>query len=274
MMIIRTLMENTARFDQLTCEHGLSLYLETGGYRILFDTGASPAFVDNARRMDLDLSQIDFVVISHGHYDHGGGLQAFLDLNLEARVFIHPAAFGNYQARSGDGSLRYIGIDPALRDHRQIVFTGDACNLAPGIRLFSGVPETVPLPASNRDLLKESGQEWADDDFVHEQNLIIEEGDRTFLLTGCAHRGIVNIVRHFHQLEGRYPDRVIGGFHLAKSDEDRESDQVIRQTAEYLLASGARYLTCHCTGLVPYQELKRHMGDRIGYLAAGDILEL
>ncbi len=112
-----------------------------------------------------------------------------------------------------------------------------------------------------------------DDDFIHEQNLVIEE-ESMVLFTGCAHRGIINIVRHFHAIKGRYPDVVIGGFHLAKSDVDRESDAEIDRIAAFLVSTGARYYTCHCTGLVPYSILKEKMGDRIDYLAAGDILEI
>ena len=94
------------------------------------------------------------------------------------------------------------------------------------------------------------------------------------LFTGCAHNGIINIVRHFHAIKGRYPDVVIGGFHLAKNDEDRESDEEIDRIAALLVSTGSKYYTCHCTGLVPYGILKEKMGDRIDYLAAGDILEI
>jgi len=272
-MIVKTLMENTARSPSLGCEHGLSLYIEALGRRILFDTGASPLFIDNARKMEVDLSQVEFVVISHGHYDHGGGLDAFFEINDRAEVFIHPKAFGSYYAGK-KGQTRFIGIDEKLKDKKQIVFTADRFTITRGIRVFSNVEPAEPLPSSNRDLLKKEKGELVDDDFVHEQNLVIEEGQGMVLFTGCAHNGIINIVRHFHAIKGRYPDVVIGGFHLAKNDEDRESDEEIDRIAALLVSTGSKYYTCHCTGLVPYGILKEKMGDRIDYLAAGDILEI
>ncbi|NLB27894.1 MAG: MBL fold metallo-hydrolase [Clostridiaceae bacterium] len=272
-MLIKTLMENTAQSPALGCEHGLSLYIEALGRQILFDTGASPLFIDNAHKMDIDLSQVEFVVISHGHYDHGGGLGAFFEINDRAEVFIHPQAFGGYYARK-KGQVRFIGIDERLKESKQIVFTADRFTITRGIRVFSNVDPVEPFPSSNRDLLKKEKGGLVDDDFVHEQNLVIEEEAAMVLFTGCAHNGIVNIVRHFHTIKGRYPDVVIGGFHLAKSDEDRESDEEIDRIAAFLVSTGAKYYTCHCTGLVPYGILKGKMGDRIDYLAAGVTLEV
>lgn len=273
-MIIKTLTENTARDERLACEHGLSLYIEALGHRLLFDTGASPLFIENARLLGVDLAAVEFVILSHGHYDHGGGLKAFLELNDRAEIFVHSRAFGDYYVKRRNGELLFIGIEEELKASRQIVLTADRFTISRGIRVFSNVAQTDPLPVSNRDLLKREDGQIMDDDFAHEQNLVIEEGDKMVLFTGCAHRGIVNIVRHFHALKGRYPDVVIGGFHLAKNDEDRESDQAIDQIAAFLVSTGAKYYTCHCTGLAPYGRLKEQMGDRIDYLAAGDRLEL
>jgi 7,8-dihydropterin-6-yl-methyl-4-(beta-D-ribofuranosyl)aminobenzene 5'-phosphate synthase len=273
-MIIKVLMENSARSETLGREHGLSLYIEALGHKILFDTGASPLFIENARKMKVDLSEVEFVVISHGHYDHGGGLDAFFELNDKAEVFIHPQAFGDYYARRQGDKLQFIGIDKKLKENRQVVFTTDRFTIARGIRVFSNVEPLESLPSSNRDLLKKEGGELTDDDFVHEQNLVIEQDDKTVLFTGCAHMGIMNIVRHFHSIKGRYPHVVIGGFHLAKSDQDRESDGEIDRIAAFLASTGAKYYTCHCTGRVPYQRLKEKMGGRIDYLAAGDMIEI
>lgn len=273
-MKIQVLVENKSRDEALGCEHGLSLYVEALGRRLLFDTGASPLFISNADKMGIDLSEVEFVIISHGHFDHGGGLEAFLQLNDRAEVFVHPLAFGDFFSKQADGRLRYIGLDGQLEGCRQLVYTTDRFTITRGIRLFSKVMAQAPLPSSNRDLMKKVKGRLEDDDFAHEQNLVIEEGDRMTLFSGCAHRGIVNIVEHFHSIKGRYPDVVIGGFHLAKGDEDRESDEDIERIASFLLSTGARYYTGHCTGRIPYQRLKEMMGDRVSDLATGDVLEI
>lgn len=95
-MIVRTLVEDTKTATGLGSEHGLSLHIETNGYKILFDVGASDLFLRNANEMNVSVSDVDYLVISHGHYDHGGGLRAFLKTNTKAKVFIHQLAFEKY----------------------------------------------------------------------------------------------------------------------------------------------------------------------------------
>ena len=108
------------------------------------------------------------------------------------------------------------------------------------------------------------------DTFVHEQNLIIEEDGKTLLVTGCAHNGIVNIIEHFHDLKGRMPNYVVGGFHLSsRSSGNNVNPEMIDKISKYLINTNAKFCTCHCTGIEPYNRLKAAMGDSIDYLSAG-----
>ena len=272
-MIIKTLAENTAASDSFGSEHGLSLYIEAEKYKLLFDVGASGLFYDNASKLGVDIDDIDYLIISHGHYDHGGGLKTFLGKNSKAEVFIHHLAFGKHYAKHSEGESEFIGLDEELIGHRQLVFTSDRFFIGRGIQLFSNVVQSEPGPASNSGLFSEQDGEMVKDSFAHEQNLIIEEGDQAILVTGCAHNGIINIIKHFYSLKASMPDCVIGGFHLSgrSSGANRKSEEMstVDKIGKYLLGTNTKYYTGHCTGLEAYNRLKAIMGDNIEYLAAG-----
>lgn len=120
-MKVTVLIENTALREDLTAEHGLSLLIETGSHTILFDAGQTGAFADNAQKLGIDLSKVDFCILSHGHYDHGGGMARFLELNRRAKVYVNENAFGAYH----NGVRKYIGLDLRLRESPRLVLTGD-----------------------------------------------------------------------------------------------------------------------------------------------------
>ncbi|MDF2568393.1 MAG: metallo-beta-lactamase family protein [Oscillospiraceae bacterium] len=212
-MIIRALAENTSISEKYGSEHGLSLYIETNKHKLLFDTGRSGLFIENAEKMGIDLSVVDTAFISHGHYDHGGGLSSFLKINQKSAVYIHERAFGEYYSKRPAGPT-YIGLDKDLQDNERIVFTKDYLQIDDELSLFSGI-QNKELPShSNKALLMKKKDDFIEDTFVHEQNLIISENGKTVLIAGCAHNGIVNIAERFFEITGQYADVVIGGFHL------------------------------------------------------------
>ncbi|NLY70259.1 MAG: MBL fold metallo-hydrolase [Clostridiales bacterium] len=268
-MIIKVLVENTSISKDFGSEHGLSLYIETKDKKILFDVGASDLYLKNAEKLNINIGDIDYLIISHGHYDHGGGLEAFLNINKKAKVYLHPLAFGKYYAQRLDNSFEYVGIDGKLKENSQIVFTSDQFYIDKGLEVFSNIHQKEPPPISNKGLLMEKEGKMLADSFSHEQNLIIEEDDKTLLVTGCAHNGIINIVEQFNTLKGRMPNYVIGGFHLSGSSGGNESLHGIEKIGKYLVNTKAQYYTCHCTGLEPFNQLKEIMGENIDYLSAG-----
>lgn len=272
-MTIKVLAENTSVSEKYGCEHGLSLYIEKNEKKILFDVGASDLFYKNAKKLDVKIADIDFLIISHGHYDHGGGLKKFFIENKTAEVFIHKQAFEKHYALRKEGKKEFIGLDEEFKQNRQIVFTSDRFFIDKGIQVFSNIQQSEPLPISNGGLLAGQNDQLADDSFKHEQNLIIEEDGKTILFTGCAHNGIRNILEHFHYLKGRMPDYVVGGFHLSRTSGICEQDEVIDEIGRYLLSTGAKYYTCHCTGIEPYNRLKAVIGDYIDYLSTGVTIE-
>lgn len=272
-MKIITLMENTALDAHLACEHGLSLYIELetenhGTRRLLFDMGQSDALLSNAKALGVDLSQVDTAVLSHGHYDHGGGLQAFFSVNHRAPVYVQRTAFaGHYSG----GYERYIGLDPALRPYVEsgrIRLTDDETDLGDGVSLVSCNAMKAEYPASVRGMLLEKDSMLVQDTFRHEQYMIIREGGKKIVLSGCSHKGVLNIVQWLQ------PDVLIGGFHFMKMDPEGEDRQILLDAAAALLAHDAEYYTCHCTGLAAYDVLHERMGDRLAYLAAGSSIEI
>ena len=254
-MKIVTLMENTACREDLCFEHGLSLYIRTETHKILFDAGQSAAFADNAEKLGVDLREVDFAVLSHGHYDHSGGLRKFLEINERAPVYVSCYAFAPHYSANG-----YIGMDPALQENRQITYVRQKTKLAEGITLHQ--IETAPMDTAGLEM-EENGIRKPDD-FRHEQYLLIEEGARRILISGCSHKGILHIMEAFR------PDILIGGFHFMKI----ESEETLKQAAEKLLEYDTVYYTGHCTGQKQYGYLKAIMGDRLHYISAGAVLEI
>ena len=261
-MKVWTLMENTTTRDDLACEHGLSLYIEAAGLRILFDAGQSAAFADNAEKMGIDLSQVDLCILSHGHYDHGGGLTRFLEINDHAPIYVSRHAFGDFFNADG----KYIGLDSSLLMEDRIVFAGDNRQLSEAVSLHScpGFPE--PCPTYSGGLTAERKGQREPDDFRHEQYLLVREGEKRILVSGCSHRGVMNIKTWFA------PDVLIGGFHFMKLDP--VADRVkLRAAASFLQQKDTVYFTGHCTGDAQFALLKETLGERLHRLSTGSFLD-
>ncbi|MBS6397024.1 MAG: MBL fold metallo-hydrolase [Clostridiales bacterium] len=264
-MYITALMENTSGNECCATEHGLSLYVETKRHRILFDTGQSGLFAENAKALGIDLEAVDLAVLSHGHYDHSGGLEEFLRINRKAKVYLNRGAFVPHYNKVG----KYIGVAPDLKGNPRIVETGDSLDLGDGIRLVTYNQRPCFCPVESYGMTEETEGVRKPDAFRHEQYLIVTEGDQKVLLSGCSHKGIYNVVQWAAEEK---VDVVIGGFHFMTLQPEEYGR--MDRTAEKLLEYPAVYYTCHCTGVPQYEYLKGKMGDALHYLAAGQTLDL
>lgn len=263
-MKIWTLMENTACREDLRAEHGLSLYLETNEHRILFDAGQTGSFADNAVKLGIDLRCCDLAVLSHGHYDHSGGLMRFLELNSQAPIYLNRYALeAHYNAADS-----YIGIDSELQKSDRLVFVDDEIRLDRGLSLHACLHKKRSHRVDSFGLSVCEAGERKPDDFRHEQYLLIEEAGKRVLISGCSHKGIRNIVEWF------MPDVLIGGFHFMKLDPDGDGAAVLQEAAEALLQYPTVYYTGHCTGAAQYVFLKKIMGDRLHSISTGTYLEI
>lgn len=275
-MKIITLLENGACDAALGSAHGLSLYIETPKHRILFDMGPDEQFLSNAEKLGVDLREVDLAILSHGHYDHGGGLEAFCKRNPTAKIYLRKGAFGEYVALEEDESLRYIGLDPALQKYAdRLVFTDESLRLDDELLLFSAVPDTYGALSASGKLKERQGENLLQDRFLHEQDLLITAEGKTVLVSGCSHRGIVNILRSARALASGEIDDMIGGFHLFQLEEgDPAADRLIEMIGTALLAGETVYYTGHCTGDYAYEKLKSILGGRLHRVMGGTELEL
>jgi len=258
-MKITVLCENTAAREDLIPEHGLSLYVETARHKLLFDMGQTDAFWRNAERLGIDLTQVDVAVLSHGHYDHGGGLGYFLEHNKKTKIYINEHAFGAYCNATGG----YIGLDNELKSGDRLVFVGDSLVIDEELSLYSCNDRKCAYEIKHYGLSVMEKDTLLPDGFLHEQYLLVQDGDKRVLFSGCAHKGVLNIVRWFA------PDVFVGGFHFMKLDPDTEDREILRQAAQEMLSHPTVYHTGHCTGTQQYDFLKEIMGERLHSISTG-----
>lgn len=265
-MKIITLMEDTYGRANVEAEHGLSFYIETQEHKLLMDTGASDLTWENARQLGVDLSKVDTVVISHGHYDHAGGLMGFVHQNPTAQIYMQKSAGGDYFHRD-----RYVGIDKAIMELSQLRLIEGDYQIDDELQLFSGITGRKLWPDGNRRLTEKREGQQVQDQFLHEQCLVISSGTKRILLSGCAHNGILNILSRFEEIYQSYPDVVISGFHMMKKEDYTEEECAqIKETAEELCKLPTRFYTGHCTGERAFAMMKEIMGEQLYLIHAGD----
>ena len=273
-MRIINLVENTEGSSGCGVEHGLCFYIETEKHKLLMDTGQTDLLIGNAERLGIDLTLVDTVVLSHGHYDHGGGIMPFAQINPTAKIYVPAAAFGEYYSVNKAGEPHYIGLAEEIKELPQVVkVTAEdgIFQIDDELSLFSGIGNEHPIPSANRRLKKKADEELVQDDFAHEQCLVIKEGVKSILLSGCAHHGILNILDRYIALYGKEPDIVISGFHMMRKNGYSDEDiNMIIDTALALRQYKTVFYTGHCTGLEPYNAMKKLMGSQLHYVHSGD----
>lgn len=246
---ITALVENTVYQRGLLAEHGLSFLIETGGRRVLFDTGQGGVLRHNAEQLGVDLKALDAIVLSHGHDDHTGGLRPVIEGIPRAPVFAHPRALhGKFVARP-KAKVESIGMPAAaleaLSDRPgETVATPSITEVVPGVRVTGEIPRRNGFEDTGGKFFLDAMAQEADP-LTDDQALLIDTPRGLVLIVGCSHAGIVNTMDHVADLAGaRKLHAVIGGMHLLRASQER-----FERTAEAFARHAVEVLApCHCTG--------------------------
>lgn len=273
-MKVIALVENTSISKDYKSKHGLCLYIETKKHKLLFDLGPNSLFLENAVKLGVDITDIDSVIISHGHNDHGGALKYFLENNAKANIYISRYAFEEYYANFL-GMKWNVGLDRKLKDHPRIILIEDEYVIDEELQIFSNIKEHLYLPTANNSLFVKQNGTYEHDTFKHEQYLIITESNYKTLFSGCAHNGIVNILNRAEDIAKQEMKYCISGFHLYDPLKKRtENINLIKDIANTFLCRNTTFYTCHCTGEEAYGILKGIADEKINYISTGQIIQL
>ena len=254
------LSDNRSKDSSLITEHGLSIFLQTERHKILLDTGASDVFIRNAEQLGIDLSDVDYVFISHGHSDHAGGLKHFMQINKKAKVIVSPHALSGkfYSKRS---YLHSITTEWPEIPQERLLPIEQSGSIGDDIFIIAHIPQIHLMPEGNQHLFIQDAQgQYVQDDFRHE--LALYTGG--LLFTGCAHSGLENIL-------AACPlpvNTVVGGFHLL---DNHESEDKLTELSHRLAGAypQTQFYTSHCTGDAVFAILQGVMGDKIHPFSCG-----
>jgi 7,8-dihydropterin-6-yl-methyl-4-(beta-D-ribofuranosyl)aminobenzene 5'-phosphate synthase len=273
---ITTLSENTAGLRNLLGELGLSILVETDEQNILFDTGQSTSASHNADQMGIDLSKVNKIVLSHGHYDHTGGLKQILRrIGKRIEIIAHPDIWAvKYKRREGQED-EYIGI----LFHRQTLeslgahfnLTKEPVRITDNIMTTGEIPMVTDYEEIEPHLQVKEGKRFKPDKLLDDQALIINTEPGLVVILGCAHRGIINTLYHAQRLTGvKKIHAVLGGCHLTDASEER-----VWLTIAAIKELGVQRLgVCHCTGLPASAIMAQEFGDGFFYNNAGTRISL
>ena len=271
---ITTLDENTASYGYLA-EWGLSFYIEFAGRKILFDAGMSSITVENARQAKIDLSLIDTIVLSHGHSDHTGGLPNLLKCIGEVPVVAHPDIWTQKYVLENTGKHDFCGIPfrPEELESRGARFhlSREPYKVTDNMYTTGEVAITNNYEQIDSDLFVKVGENYQPDPMNDDQSLVIRTDQGLVIITGCAHRGIVNTIHHAQEMTSEeHIYAVIGGFHLYQASEDR-IDKTIRALT---CLDVQKVAPCHCTGFYAMSRIVNAMPNRYQNIATGAVIEI
>ena len=266
---LTVLVENSARKRGLLAEHGLSFLIDVGERNILFDVGQTDILCHNANFLGIDLAEIDAVVLSHGHYDHTGGLDAIFKKTGRVDLFSHPDAFGSKYAQNPDGKGRRIDITDenraALQKNATIISTESPTELGGGLIVTGAIPRMTDFEDTGGLFFKDQDCHVVDD-IIDDQAVFFDSPLGIVVVMGCAHAGIINTLHYIKKLMPQRPFYiVVGGTHLVNASQSR-----IDKTIDALREFDINHLyPLHCTGFYAAAQLWNAFPNKVSLIPVG-----
>jgi len=259
-------------------EHGFSAFIETDKGNYLFDTGSGRSIVANSLTLNKDLKSIRKIFLSHGHYDHTGGISEVLKLKGKLDVHAHPHVFLDRIAVLKDDdkeTKRYVGI-PYKKVYLEslganFVFNSTFMEVERGIFLTGEVPIKTSFEKPDSRLFSEIGGKTVQDIFLDDQSLALDTENGLVVILGCAHSGMINILNHIVQMKGKEKfHAILGGTHL-----DFLTPEQLEESIKSLKKMEIEKIgVSHCTGMRAAFRLHQEFGDRFFYGCVGSVLEV
>lgn len=257
---VRILVDNHARTG-LLAEHGFAAWIEAGGKRILFDTGAGSALRPNTERTSFDVERADILVLSHGHFDHTGAVDYVLERNSEIQVFAHLEIFSERYSLYPDQPPKEISMPSEQRlvtanlPDSQLHWVREPVSIAPGVWLSGSIPRKHPLEDVGGPYFQDI-QGARPDSISDDQSLWVETPRGLLVVCGCCHSGLINTLEYIRRVSGT--DRIwaiVGGFHLKHASTERlaATVEMLRNVQPELI------VPCHCTGDAVIEFLKENL---------------
>lgn len=270
-----TLIENKLGVEEdLHIEHGLSIYIEIDNKKILFDTGQSGDFIENAKKLKVNLKELDYVAISHGHFDHSGGLERLIkEVNPNFQMYLGNGFFNKKYSLREDGDYSYLGnpFDEDFLVKNAVKFKyveDDITNLTENLMIFTNFQREEEFENTNPFMYLKDGEDYIKDEFLDEISLGINTRKGLVVIVGCSHVGILNIINTIESKTGLRIYGIIGGTHLVKED-----DEKINSIIEYLREKEIKLIgACHCTGKQGETMLGQQLEDNFINNNTGDVL--